>query len=96
MQETITIALDMMSGDHDISSSVPAAWSILKKHNDLSLILVGDENKIEKLLDPEMKKLEGTKYSILHTDEAIKMDDEILVALRTKKKIFDEARHRIS
>ena len=44
MQETITIALDMMSGDHDISSSVPAAWSILKKHNDLSLILVGDEN----------------------------------------------------
>jgi len=86
MQETITIALDMMSGDHDISSSVPAAWSILKKHNDLSLILVGDENKIEKLLNPEMKKLEGTKYSILHTDEAIKMDDEILVALRTKKK----------
>ena len=56
MQETITIALDMMSGDHDISSSVPAAWSILKKHNDPSLILVGDENKIEKLLDPEMKK----------------------------------------
>ena len=85
MQHNITIALDMMSGDHDVESTVPAAFEILKKHNDLSLILVGDNDRIRSLMTEEMKKFEGNRYTIHHTKEFIKMDDEVLVALRSKK-----------
>ena len=45
MQKTITIALDMMSGDHGLESSVPAALKSLSKHQELNLILVGDKDK---------------------------------------------------
>ena len=46
MQKTITIALDMMSGEHGLESSVPAALKSLSKHQELNLILVGDKDKI--------------------------------------------------
>ena len=46
MQNKITIALDMMSGDHGVNSSVPAAINSLKLYDDLILILVGDEGQI--------------------------------------------------
>ena len=41
MHQKITIALDMMSGDHGLSASVPGAIKSLKEHDDLFLILVG-------------------------------------------------------
>ena len=75
----------MMSGDHNVESSVPAAFEILNKHNDLSLILIGHKDRIQSLISDDMKKLEGHRYTIYHTDEFIKMDDEVLVALRSKK-----------
>ena len=46
MHQKITIALDMMSGDHGVSSSVPAAEEALQKFNNLFLILVGDNKEI--------------------------------------------------
>lgn len=85
MQHNITIALDMMSGDFDVESSVPAAHDILNKHNDLFLVLVGHRERIQSLMTDDMKKLEGNRYTIYHTEEFIKMDDEVLVALRSKK-----------
>ena len=72
MQQKITIALDMMSGDHSVSSSVPAATESLEKFNDLYLILVGDQNEINSLLPDKIKLLEGSRYRIVHTDEYIK------------------------
>ena len=86
MQQKITIALDMMSGDHSVSSSVPAATESLQKFNDLYLILVGDQNEINSLLPDKIKLLEGSRYRIVHTDEYIKMEDDIIAAIRTKKK----------
>ena len=86
MQHNITIALDMMSGDYNVESSVPAAFEILKKHDDLSLVLVGHRERIQSLMTDDMQKLEGNRYTIHHTEEFIKMDDEVIVALRSKKK----------
>ena len=86
MQKKITIALDMMSGDHGISSAVPAAINCLEKMDDIFLILVGDKNQIEAQIPSKIKKLKDKKFSILHTNESINMDDEILVAIRSKKK----------
>ena len=86
MQKTITIALDMMSGDHGLESSVPAALKSLSKHQELNLILVGDKDKISKILkDSDIKKYSG-RLKINHTDEFIRMDDEVLNAIRYKKK----------
>jgi glycerol-3-phosphate acyltransferase PlsX len=86
MHQKITIALDMMSGDHGLSASVPGAIKSLKKHNDLFLILIGDEKLILPLIPNDFKKTQGKRYSIIHTTEYIAMDDEIIKAIRSKKK----------
>ena len=75
----------MMSGDHGVSSSVPAAEEALLKFHDLFLILVGDDKEINNLLSDKMKDLEGARYKIIHTKEFINMNDEIIAAIRTKK-----------
>tara|TARA_B000000475_G_scaffold271852_1_gene270809 strand:- start:137 stop:1159 length:1023 start_codon:yes stop_codon:yes gene_type:complete len=86
MHQKITIALDMMSGDHGVSSSVPAAIESIEKFDDMFLILVGDQDKINPLISDKIKILENTRYKILHTKESINMDDEIISAIRGKKK----------
>ena len=86
MHHKITIALDMMSGDHGVSSSVPAAIESIEKFDDMFLILVGDQDKINPLISDKIKILENTRYKILHTKESINMDDEIISAIRGKKK----------
>ena len=86
MHQKITIALDMMSGDHGVSSSVPAAIESIEKFDDMFLILVGDQDKINPLISDKIKKLEGIRYKIIHTKESINMDDEIISAIRGKKK----------
>ena len=89
MQKTITIALDMMSGDHGLESSVPAALKSLSKHQELNLILVGDKDKISKILkDSDIKKY-SDRLRINHTDEFIRMDDEVLNAIRYKKIFYE-------
>jgi glycerol-3-phosphate acyltransferase PlsX len=50
------------------------------------LILVGDQDKINPLISDKIKILENTRYKILHTKESINMDDEIISAIRGKKK----------
>ena len=85
MHQKITIALDMMSGDHGASSSVPAAIDTLEKFKDIFLILVGDQNEINTFLSDKTRALEGIRYKIVHTEESISMNDEIIAAIRTKK-----------
>ena len=76
----------MMSGDHGLSASVPAAIESLKNHNDLFLILVGDAQLIQPLIPKDFKDLQNQRYSIIHTDQFIAMDDEVITAIRSKKK----------
>lgn len=85
MHEKITIALDMMSGDHGVDSSVPAAINSLELYDDLFLIFVGDEKKINHLISSKNKDLLGDRYSIIHTTESISMNDEVITAIRSKK-----------
>ena len=85
MHDNITIALDMMSGDDGVASSVPGAIQALNKHQDLFLILVGNKTAIENFIPNDIKKLENTRYNIIHTNELISMQDEVLTAIRSKK-----------
>ena len=47
---SITIALDCMGGDHGVSVTVPAALEFLEQEPDVSIILVGLPEVIEREL----------------------------------------------
>ncbi len=55
----ITIAVDAMGGDKGPEALIPAALCVLKKHPELSLILVGDHSAI----DPVLAQLQATHES---------------------------------
>lgn len=78
------IALDAMGGDFGPSEIVPAALSILKKHSELSLLLVGKENDI----NDELKKLNAIgheRINVIHAPEIVEMHEAPSHALRNKK-----------
>ena len=47
MKQMTTISLDVMSGDHGLDTTIPAAINYLNKHEDIFFLLVGDESLIE-------------------------------------------------
>ncbi len=75
----------MMSGDHGLSSALPAAITCMEKMDDIYLLLIGDQEQINKNIPPKIQKLQNKKYSVLHTNEYISMDEDILSAIRSKK-----------
>jgi phosphate acyltransferase len=77
----ITIAIDAMGGDYGTKVTVPAAVSILEKHHDLKLILVGDQTAIQK----ELNNTINDRLSIQHASEVVDMDELPSKALRSKK-----------
>lgn len=73
-----------MGGDFGPSEIVPAALSILKKHTDLSLILVGKEDVIIE----ELKKYNAADHErikVIHAPEVVEMHESPSHALRNKK-----------
>tara|TARA_B100001113_G_scaffold338867_1_gene321462 strand:- start:1800 stop:2816 length:1017 start_codon:yes stop_codon:yes gene_type:complete len=85
MPESISIALDVMSGDNGPSPALIGAIKSLKKLPDLKIDLIGHERDIESFL----KTVETSildRIIVTHTDEYIKMDEDILTAIRNKKK----------
>lgn len=75
-----------MGGDFGPKITVPASLSILKKHQNLRLILVGEEALIRQELNRHTNKAtEKDRLEILHASEQVGMDELPSVALRTKK-----------
>ena len=80
-----TIALDAMGGDHGPRVVVPAALSILKKHLNVKLILVGEEGQLTHLISKKIKKSFANRLEIVHASEEVAMNEPPSKALRTKK-----------
>lgn len=78
------ISVDAMGGDRGISATVPAALASLKKHSDLSLVLVGDEKLLRRALR-KCKSDNHPRLSIQHASEVVAMDESPALALRSKK-----------
>jgi phosphate acyltransferase len=78
------IALDAMGGDFGPSEIVPAALSILKKHTNLNLILVGKENAVLEELNKH-NSVERDRIKIVHAPEVVEMHEAPSHALRNKK-----------
>jgi glycerol-3-phosphate acyltransferase PlsX len=79
-----TIALDAMGGDFGPEVVVPAAIAVLRRREDVQLMLVGDEAVLSPMLQSHAtSKL--PRLHIQHASEQVAMDEQPSVALRTKK-----------
>lgn len=79
-----TVSLDAMGGDFGPSVVAKAAVDYLKRNHDISLILVGDQQKIS----AELNKLNVTPHERLiihHASQRVEMDEHPSQALRNKK-----------
>jgi glycerol-3-phosphate acyltransferase PlsX len=84
MKAPVTIALDAMGGDHGPDVVVPAALEILGRYADVSLVLVGDRDELERRCGDRLDAL-GERLSIRHTTQTVGMDESPATALRGKK-----------
>lgn len=73
-----------MGGDHGPRVIVPAAIMALKKHSDLHLILVGQQEVLMPLLNSQGADFKG-RWSVVHASEVVEMDELPSQALRGKK-----------
>ena len=81
---TITLALDAMGGDHGPAATVPAALYQLEKYQDLHIILVGQQELLERMLVGN-KLAASERLRIHHAPEAVEMHELPSLALRNKK-----------
>ena len=84
MNSLIRISLDAMGGDHGLSVVVPAALEAVKKHDDIVLTLVGDQQKIKQHLK-DSNSSSNEKICIHHATQVVTMDEPPAQALRGKK-----------
>lgn len=78
------IALDAMGGDYGPSVIIPAALKILAEQQDLSLILVGDQQVLTRELQQQRADV-GERLVIQHASQHVTMDELPSQALRSKK-----------
>ena len=78
------ISVDAMGGDFGPSVTVPASLKILKKYENISIILVGDSGKINEILKKK-KSLNHPRITIRNTTQVVGMDELPQSALKNKK-----------
>lgn len=78
----MTIAVDAMGGDFAPKEPVKGAIEAVNELG-IPVVLVGDESAIKKELSG--LKFEASKVDIRHTTQVVTMEDQAVVALRTKK-----------
>ncbi|MUG43425.1 phosphate acyltransferase PlsX [Paenibacillus woosongensis] len=76
------IAIDAMGGDHAPKSTLEGALAAAKEWNDIEIILVGDQARLEPLLKDSAVP---ANLKIHHASEVIEADDEPVRAVRRKK-----------
>ncbi len=76
----VTLALDAMSGDQGAGIVVDAAKSIVRRHQNVTLILVGDETLLRGAIPADEPRLR-----VMHAAEVVAMDEPPADALRKKK-----------
>ena len=75
------VAVDAMGGDHAPEEVVRGAIDWAREHDDVDVILVGDESRITPFIDTALP----THVTIVHASEAVGMDEAPAVAVRRKK-----------
>ncbi len=76
------VAVDAMGGDNAPEAPVLGAYMAAEEY-DTDILLIGDEEKIEKI--KEKHQLKNDRVKVLHTTEVILMEDSPVMAIRRKK-----------
>ncbi len=84
MVHMATIALDAMGGDFGPEVVIPAAVHVVKKFNDIHIILVGDERRLHDCAKQYGIDLDK-HFEIHHASQVVEMDEDPRLALRKKK-----------
>ncbi|MGI9291441.1 MAG: phosphate acyltransferase PlsX [Gammaproteobacteria bacterium] len=84
MSNSVKVALDAMGGDAGPSACVPAAEKVLATNKNLTLYLVGQEEKIRPLLNGSGSRF-GDRLQVIDAREVVAMDESPADALRKKK-----------
>lgn len=79
----IRIAVDAFGGDNAPGAIVEGCAAALNAHDDLELILTGDEAKIRNEL--EKYTFDGSRLRIVHAPDVIGCDEQPTVAVKRKK-----------
>jgi glycerol-3-phosphate acyltransferase PlsX len=80
---SLRLAVDAMSGDHGLHSSIPASVNALNENSELHLVLVGDRIAIAAALAEF--RYDSSRLSVHHAPDVVAMDDEPASTLRHKK-----------
>lgn len=84
LPQPITIAVDVMGGDHGLTVTLPACADFLAAHTDVRLLLVGNEAEIRAYW--AKYRLDASEHcEIVHASEVVAMDDSVETAMRHKK-----------
>lgn len=77
------VALDAMGGDYAPSVTVEGAVETVDEHEDIDIILIGDEAVIRKELGN--KRYNANRVSLRHASQVVEMHDSPTSAMRKKK-----------
>jgi glycerol-3-phosphate acyltransferase PlsX len=80
---SLRLAVDAMSGDHGLRSSISATLNALNQNSALHISLVGDEPTIRSALAE--KTYDSARLQICHSPDVVAMDELPSKALRYKK-----------
>ncbi len=80
---SITLALDVMGGDHGPPVTLPAALTVAKERSDIQFVLVGQEEIIQPFLQQSARGVPNLRLH--HASQVVAMDESPSVAMRTKK-----------
>ncbi|MBO5389556.1 MAG: phosphate acyltransferase PlsX [Lachnospiraceae bacterium] len=79
----ITIAIDTLGGDHGAEFMIMGIKDALERHNDVNIIVTGDEKELNPLI--EKYNVPKDKIKVIHTSEVITCHDAPVDAIRKKK-----------
>ena len=82
------VAIDAMGGDLGPQITVPGAIQLLRQHPEASVILVGNQPRIEQQISKYSAAKSSSNFlnrlSIIHTDQVVTMNDKPSTAVRHK------------
>jgi glycerol-3-phosphate acyltransferase PlsX len=81
--KVLLILVDAMGGDNAPYEIVKGCMDAIEEHDDFNILLVGDKNKINSIL--EEKNFSNKRLDVFHTTEAITNEDSPVKAIKRKK-----------
>lgn len=80
----VTVAVDVMGGDHGVHVTVPAVLEILREDPEINVVLVGLRDVIEAEMHVLGAKF-GSRLRVHHAEQVVNMDESPQSALKNKK-----------